>query len=101
MAKIKCLEYDCKYNYSEKCIKNGIEVSRDAICDSYDVKDDGSPIDVEFGYEEEFFSNLGDKEIVCRCTSCKTNKNNCCTRTHLQVGESETTAKCDSYQKRD
>ena len=100
MAKIKCVEYDCKYNYGEKCIKTSIEVSKEASCDSFDVKNDGSPIDVEFGYEEEFFSNFTDKEIVCHCTSCKTNKNNYCTREHLRVGGKEETAKCESYQKR-
>ena len=41
MAKIKCNEYDCKYNYGEKCIKSSIEVSKNANCDSFDIKDDG------------------------------------------------------------
>jgi hypothetical protein len=100
MAKIKCNEYDCKYNYGEKCIKSSIEVSKNANCDSFDIKDDGSPIDVEFGYEEEFFANFNDKEVICRCVSCKTNKDNYCTRTHLQVGDSKERAKCESYQKR-
>ena len=57
MAHIKCREFDCKYNYCEACMKNSIEVSDDALCDSFDTKQDGSPIDMEMGLEEDFFVN--------------------------------------------
>ena len=100
MAKIKCNEYDCKLNYSESCMKKEICVSKDAKCDSYDTKHDGSPIDMEFGLEEDFLSYKGHKEVKCKCDSCKTNKDGCCTREHLQVCDVNDVAKCESYQKR-
>ena len=100
MAHIKCREFDCKYNYCEACIKNSIEVSDDALCDSFDTKQDGSPIDMEMGLEEDFFVNHHDKEILCRFKSCLSNSNGCCSRTNLQVGDVNDRAKCESYQKR-
>ena len=100
MAKIKCNQYDCKHNYSECCMKKGIEVSKEAKCDSFDTKHDGSPIDVEFALEEDFLSCGDHKEVRCKCVSCKTNKDGCCTREHLQVGDVNNAAKCESYQKR-
>lgn len=100
MAKIRCKEYDCKHNYCEECMKCSIEVTKDARCDSFDTKRDGSPIEMEFGLEEEFLSNHSDKEILCKCDTCISNKNSMCTRTHLQVGTLNNVAKCESYQKR-
>jgi hypothetical protein len=100
MAKVKCNEFDCKYNYCEACMKKSIEVTKDAKCDSFDTKHDGSPIDMEFGLEEDFFSNQDSKEVRCKCVSCKTNNNGCCTREHLHVADINDVAKCSSYQKR-
>lgn len=100
MSKIRCNEYDCKHNYDEKCMRSCIEVSKEAKCDSFDTKNDGSPIDVEFGLEENYFKNHNDKEVVCHCTTCKTNHNNYCTREHLQVADVNDVAKCESYERR-
>lgn len=100
MSKIKCREFECKHNYCEACMKNSIEVSGDAYCDSFDTKHDGSPIDMEFGMEEDFFINHNDKEVICHCTSCISNSQGICSRNNLQVGTLNDTAKCESYQKK-
>lgn len=100
MSKIKCREFECKHNYCEACMKNAIEVSDSALCDSFDTKHDDSPIDIEFGMEEDFFLNQNDKQVLCRCTICKTNSEGVCIRKHLSVGDVNDMAKCESFEKR-
>lgn len=80
-------------------MKNAIEVSDSALCDSFDTKHDDSPIDIEFGMEEDFFLNQNDKQVLCRCTVCKTNSEGVCIRKHLSVGDVNDMAKCESFEK--
>ena len=100
MAKIRCKEYECKHNYQEQCMIKKVYINDAAGCDSFDVKHDGSPIDIEFGLEENFFENVKDNEISCRSKSCRSNNEGDCLRKHLTVDSLNNMAKCEDYQKR-
>lgn len=100
MSKIRCREFDCKHNYCEACMKNAIKVNKHAYCDSFDTKHDGSPIDLEFGMEEEFFANNVNKEVLCSACECISNKNGICNDNHIHIGKLNDTAKCESYKEK-
>lgn len=100
MARIKCEKYACKYNYCDACMKDGIRVSSGAVCSSYDTKVDGSPIDVEFGMEENFLANHFNKEVLCNCKTCKSFYSGVCDKKRIDINDVDDLAKCISFEKR-
>ena len=70
MPKIRCKQRDCKYNNKEYCIKEGIYVRDDAVCESYRK----GHLDRSYAFEFATFED-DEKGIKCDATTCYHNDN--------------------------
>ena len=90
MPKVKCKERQCKYNNKDFCIKEGIYVRDDAICESFRL----GKLDRKFAFEIASFED-DEKGIKCDATSCYHNKDHNCKANHIYIDYY--LAKCRDY----
>ena len=88
MPKIKCEQYECKYNNKNLCIKEGIYVRNDTYCESYKK---GS-LDRNYAFEISTFEN-DDKHVKCEAKGCTHNKNCNCKASCICVSNIKTLCK--------
>lgn len=95
MSKIKCNQKNCKYNNHEHCLKSGISVDKNAICESYKKGNPKESINFEFASLERL-----ENQVTCEAINCVHNKNQKCSINNLNIGKSKTTAPCINFEKR-
>ena len=92
MSKIKCNQKKCKYNHSEHCMLDCIEVDKAANCKSYKEGKQNSNYSFEFASFERL-----NNTIKCSATECIYNKSKNCIIENLNIGKHNNIAPCTDY----
>lgn len=101
MQKLKCKEEGCRNNYCKHCVKDVIQISKEAYCRSFDDKNDQNANHAKFEFEFACDVGLNTEQdmhhILCNENNC--NYWNCgeCNSHSVKVDKRPAGARCITY----
>lgn len=101
MQKLKCTENGCVHNYCKHCVKDVVQISRDACCDSFDLKGPKNENNAKSEFEFACECGLGTKEdnhhILCNEENCNYWNFGECSLHQVKIQGRMNEAKCATY----
>ena len=101
MPQIKCYKNCCAHNYCRHCTREGINVNDDALCSSYNERNETNAENAR--YEYEFAKDMGDPvdldghPITCQTDTCYYHKSGLCGARHVRIDDDGDVACCASF----
>lgn len=102
MPNLKCHEYSCKSNHCSHCSMNSLNVSADAYCNDYRLRDLNESADVsyEYAYDQAMSLKQDDHHIFCNDHRCINNTSGQCTASYIRIDRKDNGAKCCQVRER-
>lgn len=97
MAKLKCHQINCVHNHDIHCGLEEIHVSEEALCHSYEKRDDVIEFDKEFAKELAFTFTSRETCVDCNDCECLNNEHRNCRLNNLRIDEVDGYPKCVNY----
>lgn len=94
MRKLKCHEESCMHNSNYYCVKDGIDVDKDAICISYEKSNQAFLQKAAYEFASDFDGANPSPKIKCDDQECVHNDNCKCKADSVEVSHRKGAQAC-------